>query len=134
MVLDRWQFCSFKYFLVGDFILPGDLKNFAEESEVECVKSSFLSRVGRPCLSLIQQGTEDAYRAFKSLSRDRSEVIVEPRYLKASTELSAWLLIRMVGSAWVPIASTSVFLIMLRLKSWQAVAKRSMIAFCPLSV
>ena len=36
---------SFKYFLVGDLILPGDLKNFVEETEVECVQSSFLSRV-----------------------------------------------------------------------------------------
>ena len=101
---------------------------------MECVQSSFLSRVSRPCLSPIQQGAENAYRAFKSLSRERLEVIVEPRYLKAFTELSAWLLIRMVGSGWVPIASTSVFFMMVRPKSWQAVAKRSTIACCLLSV
>ena len=66
---------------------------------MECVQSIFLSRACRPCLSPIQQGAEYAYKAFKSLSRERLEVIVEPRYLKASTELGAWLLIRMVGSA-----------------------------------
>ena len=102
---------------------------------MECVQSSFLSRVCRPCLSPIQQSSEDANRAFKSLFREKLEVIVELRYLKASKELSAWLLIRMVGSASVPgIASTSVFMMMVKPKSWQAVAKRSMIACCPLSV
>ena len=35
---------------------------------------------------------EDAYTAFKSLYMERLEVIDVPRYLKASTQLSAWLL------------------------------------------
>ena len=42
-----------KYFLVDDLILPGDPKNFAEKSEVECVQSSSLSGICRPCLTPI---------------------------------------------------------------------------------
>ena len=51
--------CQLQHFCVDDVILPFDVKDAPEATQVKCVEAMLLFGICRPCLTAVQQEPED---------------------------------------------------------------------------